>query len=96
MNDFDTKWQACAARARQTPPRDEQPPFGFATRVVAQAMPPGAAPMDFAWDRVLARLLAGAVAVLLVCAAVELPHFRNTQPLKPGIENTVAQLVWSL
>mgnify|MGYP003549342781 CR=1 FL=1 len=38
----------------------------------------------------------GAVAVLLVCAAVELPHFRNTQPLKPGIENTVAQLVWSL
>lgn len=96
MNDFDTKWQACAARARQTPPRDEQPPFGFATRVVATALRPGAAPLEFAWDRVLARLLAGAVAVLLVCAAVELPHFRDTQPLKPGIENAVAQLVWSL
>ncbi len=96
MNDFDTKWQTCAARARQTPPRDEQPPFGFATRVVAQAMRPGAASVEFAWDRVLARLLAGAVAVLLVCAAVELPHFRDTQTLKPGIENTVAQLVWSL
>jgi hypothetical protein len=96
MNDFDTKWQAGAARARQTPPRDEQPPFGFVTRVVAQAMPPAAAPVDFAWDRVLARLLAGAVAVLLVCAAVELPHFRDPQPLKPGIENAVAQLVWSL
>jgi len=96
MNGFDTKWQACAARARQASPRDEQPPFGFATRVVAQAMQPGAAPPEFAWDRVLARLLAGAVAVLLVCAAVELPHFRDTQPLKPGIENAVAQLVWSL
>ena len=96
MNDFDTKWQACATRARQTPPRDEQPPLGFATRVVAQAMRPGASPVDFAWDRVLARLLAGAVAVLLVCAAVELPHFRDAQPLKPGIENAVAQLVWSL
>ena len=96
MNDFDTKWQACAARARQTSPRAEQPPFGFATRVVAQATRPGAAPLEFTWDRVLARLLAGAVAVLLVCAAVELPHFRDSQPLKPGIENAVAQLVWSL
>ena len=96
MNDFDTKWQAGVARARQSPRRDEQMPVGFVTRVVAQAMPPGAAPVDFAWDRALARLLAGAVAILLLCAAVELPHFRNPQPLKPGIENTVAQLVWSL
>ena len=96
MNDFDPKWQACAARARQAHHRDEQPPFGFATRVLTQAMPPGAAPVEFAWDRGLARLLAGAVAVLLVCAAVELPHFRDSQPLKPGIENAVAQLVWSL
>ena len=96
MNDFDTKWQACAARARQASFRDEQPPFGFATRVVAQTTQWAAAPVDFAWDRVLARLLAGAVAVLLVCAAVELPHLRNAQPLQPGIENAVAQLVWSL
>ncbi len=96
MNDFDTKWQACAARARQATHRDEQLPFGFATRVVAQATRPGAAPLEFAWDRLLARLLAGAVAVLLVCAAAELPHLRDAQPLKPGIENAVAQLVWSL
>ena len=95
MNNFDTKWQTCAARARQTIPRDEQPPFGFATRVLAQAMQPGA-PQEFAWDYLLSRLLAGAVAILLLCAAVELPHFRNPQPLKPGIENAVAQLVWSL
>lgn len=96
MKDFDTKWQACTARARQTARRDEQPPFGFATRVMARAVPPATTPMEFAWDRLLTRLLAGAVAVLLVCAAVELPHFRDHQPLQPGIENAVAQLVWSL
>lgn len=96
MNDFDTKWQAGAARARQATRRDEQMPFGFATRVTALATQPGTTPVAFAWERAMARLLAGAVAVLLVCAAVELPHFRDAQPLKPGIENTVAQLVWSL
>jgi anti-sigma-K factor RskA len=96
MNDFDTKWQACATRARQAARRDEQAPFGFATRVVARASQPGTTPAEFAWDRWLARLLAGAVAVLVVCSAVELPHLRDAQPLEPGIENAVAQLVWSL
>lgn len=57
---------------------------------------PGRPPVEFAWDQLLARLLAGAVAVLVLCAAVELPHFRDAQPLQPGIENAVAQLVWSL
>ena len=96
MNDFDTKWQACAAQARQAARRDEQSPFGFATRVAALAGRPGPIPAEFAWDRWLARVLAGAVAVLVVCSAVELPHLRDAHPLEPGIENTVAQLVWSL
>jgi hypothetical protein len=96
MKDFDTKWQACAAHARQVIARDEQSPFGFATRVTEWAGRPGTSPVELAWDHVLARLLAGAVTVLLVCAAVELPHFRDAQPLTPGIENAVAQLVWSL
>jgi len=52
--------------------------------------------MEFAWEHILARWLAGAAAILLVCAAVEMPHFRDAQPLQPGIENAVAQLVWSL
>ena len=96
MNDFDTKWHACAARARQTLRRDEESPFGFTTRIAARATKPGATPVESTWDRVLARLPAGAVAVRIVCGAMELPHFRDAQPLKPGIENTVAQLVWSL
>jgi len=96
MKDFDTKWQAGAARARQASRRDEEMPFGFATRVMALAGQRATAPQEIAWDRVLTRLLAVAVGVLIACSAMELPHLRDTQPLKPGIENTVAQLVWSL
>lgn len=38
MNDFDVKWQRLTARARTAPAAaDEAAPFGFATRVAAQA-----------------------------------------------------------
>ena len=96
MKDFDAKWQVCAARARQTPRPDDQPPFGFAARVVAHGFPPQAAVLETLWERLAVRLLAGVVGLLLLCAATELPHFRNARPLEPGIENTVAQIVWSL
>lgn len=96
MKNFDTKWQASAARARQATPRDEQVPFGFAMRVAARAFQSGPALVEFAWDRLMARLLAGAVALLLGCAAIEWPHLRDSRPLEPGIENTVARLVWLL
>jgi len=96
MKDFDTKWSACAANARQATRRDESAPYGFATRVVAGINAAGISLPDFAWDRLPARWLAGAVAALVVCGAVELPHFRDVQPLRPGIENAVAKLVWSL
>ena len=96
MKDFDTKWQASAARARRASRRDDEMPFGFATRVMALDGQREAAPLEIAWDRVLTRLLAVAVGVLIACSAMELPHLRDTQPMKPGIENTVAQLVWSL
>lgn len=71
-------------------------PFGFASRVMARLGPQATAPLEIAWDRLLTRLLGVAVVVLIVCGAMELPHLREAQPLKPGIENTVAQLVWSL
>lgn len=38
MNDFEAKWQRLAARARSAPAgADEAAPYGFATRVAAQA-----------------------------------------------------------
>lgn len=96
MKTFETKWQTAAAHARQAARREEQAPFGFAQRVAARACPTGPAALEFAWTRLLARLLSGAVAVLLVCVAAEWPHLRDSRPLEPGIENAVAQIVWSL
>jgi len=96
MNDFETKWQKCAARARQMPAADEVAPCGFAARVTALARRPEAPSLDDVWQGLTLRLLAGAVGLLLVCAAMELPHLGQPRVLEPGIENTVAKLVWSL
>lgn len=96
MKNFDSKWQTCAARGRQAARPDSQAPFGFAARVAARALGSRTNPEGFSWEREMAGLLAGAVVVLLVCVAVEWPHLGDSRPLEPGIENTVAQLVWSL
>jgi hypothetical protein len=96
MKNFDAKWQSCAALARQTPPRDESVPAGFTSRVVARAAASDLNPLTEVWQALVVRLLAGSVGLLLICAAIELPHLRETKPLEPGIENAVAQLVWSL
>lgn len=96
MNDFDHRWQECAGRARQIHPRDETAPYGFATRAAARGMEALNAKPDGAWEGLSLRLLTGAVVVLVVCAVLEMPHLRDSNPLEPGVENTVAQLVWSL
>ena len=41
-------------------------------------------------------MLAGAVALLILCAVLEAPHLRGSRPLETGVEDAVAQLVWSL
>jgi len=97
MKNFDQHWQKVTARARQVPGGDTTPPHGFAARVVSLAG--AAAPsssMDLLWLRLAMRSLTGAIAVLIICAMLELPHLRDARPLDPGLENTVAQLVWSL
>jgi hypothetical protein len=96
MGDFDSKWQACAARARQAAARDDTAPLGFATRVLAFARQRSTPSPESIWERLALRSLAGALALLAVCAVFELPHFRDSRPLAPGVENTIAQLVWSL
>ena len=96
MNDFDKQWQTVTGHARQAPGRDETAPFGFARRAVAlgwQRPTPGP---EILWVRLTLRVLAGAVGVLILCAALELLHFRDARPLEPGLENTVAQIVWAL
>jgi hypothetical protein len=96
MQRFDQHWQKVAARARQAPGRDEAAAFGFAARVVALGWEPPATGLDVLWVRLALRALAGAVGVLIICAALEWPHLRDSRPLEPGLENTVAQIVWAL
>jgi hypothetical protein len=52
--------------------------------------------LEALWERLAMRWLAGVAAVLVVCAALELPNLRAAPLLKPGIENTVTQLAWKL
>jgi hypothetical protein len=98
MNDFNAKWQACAARAREASRPDEEAPFGFAARVqravlASTTSSPG---LEFAWQRLTWRSLGFVGAILLICAIVEVPHLNDRKPLEPGIENAVAQVVWNL
>jgi hypothetical protein len=96
MTSFDASWQACAARARQAPTREETPPCGFTGRVVARAFARNEAGQAEVFGQLAFRMLAGAVALLIVCALLEAPHLRGSRPLETGVENAVAELVWSL
>src|SRR6516162_6127422 len=99
MNPFDVKWQACVARARKVPGQKEEVPFGFATRVlsaVAAQRSSEMASLEAVWQRLTLRSLRWIAALLVLCAILELPHLRERRPLEPGIEDTVAQLVWRL
>lgn len=98
MNDFNAKWQTCAARAREASHPKNQAPFGFAARVqravlASKSTSPG---VELAWQRLTWRSLGFVAAILAVCAVIELPHLNDRKPLDPGIENAVAQVLWSL
>ena len=96
MSDFDARWQECAARARHAPRREDAAPFGFAARVVARAFARQEPSQAEVFGLLAFRMLAGAVVLLVVCAVMEASHLRGSRPLETGVEDTVAQLVWSL
>jgi hypothetical protein len=52
--------------------------------------------LEALWERLALRWLAAVAGVLVVCATFELPSLRSDSVLKPGIEDTVSQLVWKL
>jgi hypothetical protein len=96
MNDFDTRWQELAARARRAPGREESAPLGFATRVLARLGEPHRPSGEEIWGRLTLRLLSVALPVLVLCAILEAPHLRHSPSLESGVENTVAQILWRL
>ncbi len=98
MSEFDERWQVCVGRARQAPRRDETAPYGFATRVLAMvpSSPASRVSLEVVWQRLTFGSLGILALFLVVCAVVEIPHLRDRPALEPGIENTIAQVVWSL
>lgn len=98
MKNFEPRWQQLTAKARQSPPREESAPAGFAGKVVARAFnrPESQPETDPGWDRLMIRFFAGALATLAIIAALEGRHLRHSSLFDPGIENSVAQLVWTL
>ncbi len=96
MSEFDTRWQECAARARRGPAHDDTAPFGFTGRVVARAFSCQEPSQEELFGQLAFRMLGGAVVLLILCAVLEAPHLRGSRPLETGVEDAVAQLVWSL
>ncbi len=96
MNDFDTKWRLCAARARQASCPDPNVPLGFAARVVARGFAAPVPSWEALWERWAFRVLLGTAALLLICAALEAPYCRERSPLSLEVGNTMAQVIWSL
>ena len=96
MKHFEEHWQLVTERARQAPRHEEQATPGSAARLVMLGWEPEVPGLEVLWVRLALRSLAGAVGVLIICAALELPHFRDPRPLCPPVENTVARLVYSL
>ena len=98
MSDFETKWKACVARAKDAPGRNETAPFGFASRVAAAAAAQRSDVMSLeaVWQRLTLRSLGVVGALLVLCAVLELPQWRDRSPFETQIEDTVGQLVWHL
>ncbi len=98
MNEFDRHWQECLNRARQAPPRLDEAPFGFATRVLAATVTPAGRGSSLVgvWERLGLRALAGMLAALLVLGALEYRDRPASGLARPGIEHLVAQVFWML
>ena len=95
MNEFDKRWKILAARARAAAVPEIKMPPALAARLVAQWRVPSAPPVSAVWLRLGLRALAGAAALLVLCAVMELRAARGSQGITaPHVEDTVAQAFW--
>ena len=98
MKNFDERWSDLTARARATPSADAAAPLGFATRVVARAAASrnsGSAAEDL-WLQWARRSVAVVAGVGLVLGTMEVRAGRPHDLRPPGVENSVAQVLWTL
>jgi hypothetical protein len=93
MKDFDKNWQVAARLAGQVPVPGQTAPEGFARRVVARS---NLESQPISWERLMLKWVAGMAVILALCSLLELPHLKPGHPMRIDVEETVAQLIWSL
>ncbi len=93
MNEFDRRWQDCAARARQEVAGSIQVPVGFATRAWAHWTAQSKTSSTAAWLTLSFRALVLATAALAVLAVTEFHKASASSAFAPHVEDVVAD-VW--
>lgn len=106
MKSFDQRWNQLTARARVGDPAIQSPspagsdvPHGFATRVVALARAQSASgsfSAEFLWLARTRRAFFIVAGIGMAMVALEFGTRRPHRLANPGIENTVAQVLWRL
>lgn len=95
MTEFDSRWQECAARARQTGSAPAQAPAGLATRAWAQFTAVTAPAVASAWPSLSWRALVLATVVLVVCLAAEFYSASSASAFAPHLEDLVTR-IWEI
>jgi len=93
MNEFDRRWQDCAARARQGVVGSVEVPVGFATRAWARWTAQSRTSAVTAWTALSFRVLVVATIVLALLALTELRTASPGSSLAPHLEDAVTN-VW--
>lgn len=93
MNEFDHRWQACAAQARQDVAGPVPVPAGFATRAWARWTGRSHTSLAAVWTALSFRALILATLVLVVLATAEFSTPAADNALTPHLEDVVAN-VW--
>jgi hypothetical protein len=96
MNEFDRRWQSCAASARRATSAEAAVPAGFAGRVWAVWQSQRAAPTTAVWLDLSFRALVVASAALAVCAALDFWTAPLDGSFVPHIEDVVTRMLWML
>ncbi len=93
MNEFERRWKLAAAHAPETA-REDDAPFGFATRVVAKwrAQPS----LATVWQRLALRFCTALALLVAVIASLQSLTANDADGFRPDIETAVDELFWAL
>jgi hypothetical protein len=93
MNDFEKRWQSAIDAARRTPARDDNAPFGFASRVATLRSSASSASTFFLWWKFTWRAI-GIAALLLVASAAMNWSASSESALDPAIADSMNDVMW--